>query len=190
MKESSTGQNQRDQLQAGSPVDKLLTIAGKAQDLAFRISSEAETYHFSGRPGRLAQFPGSELTDEEIVAYAAAYIDQGVSTNDPFAGHPLHFLFLQCAIAQVSYLMWEELWSEKHPDHYGKAWEDQDFELMAVWREKVRGLLEKCGQDAVLVLTAEEYAAQLIGAGASDQVVDALIDWMSEVRCEGTTGPC
>lgn len=188
MKESAAHQNRRGQLQARSPVDRLLRIAAEAQELAFRISSESETYRIAGRLSRLTQFPLSELTDQEFVAFAEAYVDLVISGNSLFTDHPLHFLLLHASIARVSNLMWEGLWNEKHPDRYGKAWEDQDFELMTVWREKVRGVLKKCGQDAVLALTAEEYATQLIGAGASDQDVDGLIGWMSEIRSEGTTG--
>jgi len=190
MKESAAEQNQRDQSQSSSQVDKLLKIAGEAQELAFRISSESETHRIAGRLSRLAQFPGSELTDRELGALATAYVDRTISGNNLFADYPIHFLWLHCCIAQVSYLTWEELWNEKHPDRYGKAWEDQDFDLMDVWREKVCGVLKRCGQDAVLAFafTAEEYATQLISAGASDQVVDGLIDWMSKVRSEGTTG--
>lgn len=188
MKESGAEHNQRNQLQAGSLVDELLKIAGDAQELAFSISSESETYRTAARLGRLAHFPGSELTDREVGAFATAYVDRTIQGNNLFIDHPIHFFVLNLTIAQVSSLSWEELWNEKHPDRYGKAWEEQDFDLMDVWREKVRGVLKKCGQDAVLELTAEEYATQLIGAGASDQIVDGLIDWMSEVRSEGTTG--
>src|SRR5580704_15947677 len=102
MKESAAEKNQRDKVQASSPVDKLLKIAGEAQDLAFRISSESEAYRVAGRLNRLNQFPCSKLTDREYVAFLANYVELVISGNNLFADHPIHFFLLHFAIAHVS----------------------------------------------------------------------------------------
>jgi hypothetical protein len=92
---------------------------------------------------------------------------------------------LQLAIAQVSDLYWEDLWNDTHPDQFGQSRDQDDFELMPVWREKVRKLIEECHQEWLLTVDApEEYKETLMAAGASDGAADRLVDWLSMVRSE------
>ena len=187
MEESAAEQNQMDQSQASSPVDKLLKIAGEAQDLAFPISGESEKYRTAGRLGRLARLSPSELTERERAFLAASLIDFIAMVNDECPEHLPNFRLLQGTLADASHFIWETLWNEKHPDRLGSAWEGEDFELMDVWRERVRTMISKCGQDKVFSLTAEQYAAELISAGANEALVEDLVSWMSDVLYQGTT---
>ena len=88
----------------------------------------------------------------------------------------------------VSGRLWEDLWNDKYPDRFGQAWNGQDFALMSVWREKVRAMIEECGQDAIFAMTAEEYVAKLIDASADEEAVETLVDWMSNVLYESEKG--
>ena len=71
---------------------------------------------------------------------------------------------------------------------YGPS-EEAESKLMSVWRERIRGVVKKCGLDGVLSLTPKQYADELIGAGASEQEAHFLAKWLSEVLSGGTTGP-
>jgi hypothetical protein len=168
-------------------VDKLLELAAKAQELAFQISSESEVYRHAGRLNRLVQFPCSEFTEREVEAFAAGYISLIEEGNDLGSEHPLDFVSLHRNLALASYHVWENLWNEKHPDRLGSALEGQDFELMVVWRGRVRAMLSKCGQSNLFSFTTEQYAAELTAAGANKEEVEWLANWMSEVLYEGTT---
>jgi hypothetical protein len=168
-------------------VDKLLELAAKAQELAFQISSESEVHRLAGRLNRLVQFPCSEFTERECEAFAAAHISLIEDGNDLGSEYPLDFVSLHRNLALASYHVWENLWNEQHPDRPGSALEGQDFELMVVWRGRVRAMLSKCGQSNLFSFTTEQYAAELTDAGANEEEVEWLVNWMSEVLYEGTT---
>jgi hypothetical protein len=172
--------------------EELLRLAAKAGRLADQVSRESDVYRMAGRLNRLVQFQFSDLSEREITAFAEAHINQVTEAEDFFADDPHGFFRVHCAIAQVSYRMWEDLWNERHPDSFGKAWDGEDFDLMALWRAKVRTTIKDCRQDAVLAMSAEEYAAKLIAVGAGEQAAKDLADWLSEVayELEETTGSC
>jgi hypothetical protein len=183
----------RERTQTGPPrcgpeyIDKLLQLADKAQRLALQISNESEVCRLAGRLCRLVQFSCSEFTEREVEAFAAARIFQIEDGNDLESEDPLDLVSLHCSLALASYHVWENLWNEKHPDRLGCAWEGQDFELMVVWRGRVRAMISKCGQAKVFSLSTEQYAAGLTGAAANEEQVEYLANWMSEVLYEGTT---
>jgi hypothetical protein len=168
-------------------VSELMRLAAKAGRLADQVLREPEPYRMAGRLNRLIQFQLSELNEREISAFAEAHVDQAKGAQDAAANDPVAFYRLQCAIAVVSYHMWEDLWNEKHPDKFGEAWNGQDFALMSIWREKVRTMIQECRQGAVLAMTAEEYVAMVIESGASEEAAEQLAEWLSEVEYEGTT---
>ncbi|MFY9582915.1 MAG: hypothetical protein WAR21_00305 [Candidatus Acidiferrales bacterium] len=168
--------------------DGLVNIAAKAGQLAYQASGEPEAYRLAGRLFRLLEIPVSDLQGQEVAAFAQAYVHHAKAGNDVFSGDPHHFLLLQCAVAQVSYPLWEQLWNDKHPDRFGQGWEGEDFALMSVWREKVRATIRECRQYAVFAMPCEEYVAKLIDAGASEEAVEMLVDWMSNVLYESEKG--
>lgn len=92
-------------------------------------------------------------------------------------------LLLQLAIARVSYLCWEDLWNDAHPDQFCPARDGEDFEkLMPAWRKKVRTILKECHQEWVLVRDVDEYKRRLVEAGADEEALDILVGWVSFVR--------
>jgi len=166
--------------------DELLNIAIKVERLLYKVSREPEECRLAGRLNRLIQFPMSELTEEEIVTFAESHVRLAMAKHDLFLDRS-GFYPLQLAIARVSYRMWEDLWNEKHPDRSGKAWEGEDVSLMWVWREKVLVTINECHQGAVLVMSAEEYAAELVATGADEEAAADLSEWLLEVMYEETT---
>ncbi len=98
---------------------ELLKISAKAGQMAYRASHESEAYRLAGRLNRLVQFQISELVEEEIAAFAEAHVYLA-SIGDPLVGGPSAFYWLQAAIAQVSYRIWEDLWNDKHLRASGK----------------------------------------------------------------------
>ena len=165
--------------------NELLKLAAKARQLADQVSRETEEYRMAGRLYRLIQFRFSDLSEREVTAFAESHVDLAKTAEDPFADDPDGFCFLHCAIALVSYRVWEDLWNEKHPDRFGQAWDGEDFVLMSIWREKVRTIIKECRHDAVFVMTAEQYITKLIDAGASEEAAQGLAAWLSEVKYDG-----
>jgi hypothetical protein len=164
----------------------LISIAAKVGQLAYQASREPEGYRMAGRLNRLVQFQISELAEEGIATFAEVHVYLA-SIGDLLVGGPSAFYSLQAAIAQVSYRTWEDLWNDKHPESFGKAWDGQDFGLMAVWRERVREMIEDCHLHAVFAMATEEYFAKPIGAGASEEDAEELAEWLADVKYEGTT---
>jgi hypothetical protein len=165
--------------------DELLRLAVKAGRLANQVSSEPEAYRIAGRLNRLIQFQPSDLSEREVTAFAESHVDLAKTAEDPFSDDPDAFCALHCAIALMSYGMWESLWDLKHPDRFGEACKGEDADLMSIWREKVRTIIKECHQDAVFVMTAEQYITQLIDAGASTEAAEELGSWLSVVKYEG-----
>lgn len=170
-----------------SGASEWINIAAKAGKLACQASREPEGYRMAGRLNRLAQFQFSDLTEREVTDFAEAHVVLAAMGNDPFADYQGGFLLLQIAIAQVSYRLWEDLWNDKHPESFGKAWEGQDFALMSVWRARVRETIADCRLHAVFTMATEEYVAKLIGAGISEEGAQELAEWLADVKYEGTT---
>ena len=168
---------------------KLLKLATMAGQLANQVSREPEGYRMAGRLNRLIQFQFSDLSKREITSFAESHTDLAKTGENPFADDPDGFCPLHCAIARVSYRMWEDLWNMKHPDRFGEAWEGEDFVLMSIWRAKVRTIIKECRQDAVFVMTAEQYITKLIDAGAGEEAAQELGAWLSAVKYEGDTPP-
>jgi hypothetical protein len=174
--------NQSDQPQPSSPAaKKLLKLAAEAQELIDRISNESEVYRAQGRLTRLLQFPLSDLTGEELVVLVEARSSANEQHSTGQSSASVSALY--SAIAQISYDLWKDLWNVKNL--FDEASEEEESELMSLWREKVLGMLEKCGQDIVLLFSREEYAYELIGAGASEQEAEFLAKWLPEVLSGG-----
>jgi hypothetical protein len=166
---------------------KLLKLATTAGQLSYQLSRETETYRIAGKLARLAGVRTTGRFKQMAAALAEAHVDLATGGVDPLAGDPRGFFLLQCALAQVSFRMWEELWNEKHTELLGKVWEGEDFELMSVWRERVRTMMMGCRQGKVLTMNSEEYVGALIESGATEQAAMDLVDWLSEVEY-GATG--
>jgi hypothetical protein len=156
----------------------LLDLANKANRLSSRMTRESELHR---NTGRLIRNP------RDLDALSQSLVCEAKAEGDLLPEHlktGTGFLLLQFAIERVSELCWEYLWNETHPNRFGQAWDGEDFELMSVWREKVRALINECHQEWLLLLNdAEEYAGKLIDAGASTECAEELADWLSEVRC-------
>jgi hypothetical protein len=161
---------------------ELLNLAAKAGQLADQVSRESEGYRIAGRLFR-------NDIGSDIEAYAELVVYQtksGISLN---GDDPHHFFLLQFFMQIVSYRLWEDLWNDKHPDRFGQAQVGEDGALMAGWRERVRAMINECGQEAVFAMTAEEYVAELIDAGADQDAAENLKDWMSIVMYEEGAPP-
>lgn len=165
----------------------LLSIATKARELANEISREPTAYRRAGTLCRVIESRFSGLSEQEVTAFAEAHVEYARWAEDPFSDDPRGFCLLQMAIAQVSYHLWEDLWNEKHADHFGKAWEGEDFALMSIWRKKILATIKQCRQGAVLAMSPEVYIAKLIESGASEETATDLAEWLSEVTCGGMT---
>lgn len=163
---------------------RLLKLATRAGRLADQVSRESEEYRMAGRLNRLIQFQFSDLSERELTAFAESHVDLA-KTVESFADDPDWFCALHCAIALVSYRVWEDLWNVKHPDRFGEAWEGEDVALMSLWREKVRTLIKECHQDAVFAMTSEQYFTKLITASAGEEAAQELAEWLSVVKYEG-----
>jgi hypothetical protein len=165
---------------------RLIEIADRAQELANCAFREPEAYRIAGRVirSRIHLELGNIATEADTGALAEAHVHLAKAGDDPYAAHPAHFFLLQCATQIVSCRLWEDCWNEKHPDRVGEAWDGEDFALMSVWREKVRAMIKQCDQNPVFGMTMKQYAAELIDAGASEEVVAGLVVWMSEVMYE------
>jgi len=187
MKETiATEQNQRAQLQdRPAAVEELLKLAAQAHELLGTLLNEPEAYRKAGRVVRLLQFPLCHLIREELLFLieALSHADEQQSSG-PL---PRSVFLLHSAIERLSYLILVEMLKEKYPDsHFLDAPEDPD--LTSVWREKVRGLLKKCGQETVFSLTPKEYADELIRVGASEEDADHLANWLSDIPSGGLPG--
>ena len=82
----------------------------------------------------------------------------------------------------MSDLCWEDLWNDAHPDRFGQAWDGEDFELIPVWRERVRTIITECQQEWALVSDVDDYVGRLVDAGADEGAVEPLIEWLSDMR--------
>ncbi len=98
-------------------------------------------------------------------------------------------LLLHCEMVELSYLKWERLWNKTHPDRLGQGLDGEDFELMSVWRQEVRTLIEEWwpGMD-VDVAGAKQYieTLQMVWLPPSSwptSWLETLVDWLGEVRC-------
>jgi hypothetical protein len=155
----------------------LLHLATKANRLGSRLRWESELNRVTGRLIR-------DPHDLDALARSTVYEAKaggGVLSDSLKTG--TGFLLMQFAIARVSDLCWEDLWNEKHPDRFGHAWDGGDFELMSIWREKVRAIINECHQQWLFRISdGEEYMARLVDAGASKEYAEELADWLSEVR--------
>jgi hypothetical protein len=156
---------------------ELLRLATKANQMALRVSRENETRRVAGRLARdphdadaLSQAIVREATEGGVLA-GWRETDEGL-------------LLLLSAIAQVSYLCWEDLWSEAHPDRLGQAWSGEDFDLMSVWRERVRTIIRDCRQEWLFTVSdPDQYMGKLAEAGADGKQAEELADWLSNLRC-------
>jgi hypothetical protein len=89
---------------------------------------------------------------------------------------------LYCAFEHRSQILWESLWNEKHPDRIGQAWDESDFELSLMWKQRIRAMFTQCGQGAVLTLTGGEFVTRLSDAGGKEELINALAPWFQEIR--------
>ena len=155
---------------------ELLKIASRVEALAMEASQETQMYRIGGR---LARKP------YDVEAFYKAIID-GTKRGDAVISDIIResedSALLQRAMWQVSTKLWEEMWNNAHPDQFGQAWKGEDSDLKSVWREKIRAMINECHQGAMLAMTVEEYFAQLTAAGHSEELAEALADWLSEIQ--------
>ena len=171
--------------------DLLANLAERSGQLVSQLSREPEAYRIAGRLCRLADVEAGDLAEQKAIAFAEAHVYQAKVGVDAFADDPLGYFLLQCALAIISFQIWEDLWNETHPERFGQVWEAVDVALMPVWREKVRTMITECGQQAVFAMTMEDYQAKLFDAGADEETTAELVTWMSVLYeyAEGT-GAC
>ena len=141
---------------------ELMKVAEKTDTLVRQAWGESKEGRITGR---LARDP----YDFGALCYA---IVEGVKNADAFSfeitGGQNDWLLLQVSMMQLSYAMWEVLWNETHPDRFGEACAGEDFDLMSVWRQKVRTMIRECRQEAILAMTVEEYFDQIAGIGRGE----------------------
>jgi hypothetical protein len=135
--------------------------------------------------GRLVRDPN------DLRAVSEAIID-GVKRRDAFflefTEGPIGFALLQMSIEIASRTLWEDQWNNAHPDRVGHAWDDEDYVLISVWREKVQATITDCRQHSVLAMNPEEYFAKLIAAGVTEEDAEGLTDWLCEITAGDTPG--
>jgi hypothetical protein len=158
---------------------KLLELVAKANRLVTDLNGLTELQRFAGRVAR----DPDDLDGGSYVFHARSesFLAEGLKTGTGL-------LLLHCEMVELSYLKWERLWNKTHPDRFGQGSDGEDFELMSVWRQEVRTLIEECGQGWMLeVAGAEQYIETLQEAGATielaDELAETLVDWLGEVRC-------
>jgi hypothetical protein len=155
---------------------ELLRLAAKANRLASQLIGASELQRLAGR---LARDPH----DSDALSRAMLYQAKSDRILAEFLKAGTGLLLLQCVMERVSYLDWETLWNNAHPDRVGEAWEGEDFQLMSVWRKKVHTMIKECHQEWMLAVNdADEYIGKLLDAGASKEEATALADWLGEVR--------
>jgi hypothetical protein len=151
-------------------------LATKAGTLTRQASEEQRAYRIAGRLARDPEDRGARC--EALVEAVKRGDVLFLELTKELGG----WLWLQLAMVQVSYAMWEKIWDNAHPERFGRAWDGEDLDLMTVWREQVRALIKACHQEAILAITAEGYSAQLIEAGASEEDAEALAEWISMIN--------
>jgi hypothetical protein len=161
---------------------ELMKLAKKIGTLGSQAWEEPMAYRIVGR---LVRDPN------DLRAVSEAIID-GVKRRDAFflefTEGPDGFALLQISMEIVSRALWEELWNNAHPDRFGHAWDEEDFVLMSVWREKVRAMITDCRQHSVLAMSPEEYFAKLIAAGVTEEDAQQVTDWICEITAGDTPG--
>jgi hypothetical protein len=161
---------------------ELMRLAKKVGMLASQAWDEPIAYRIVGR---LVRDPN------DLTAVSEAIID-GVKRRDVFfldlMEGPDGFALLQMSIEIASRTLWEDQWNNAHPDRFGHAWDEEDFVLMSVWREKVRAMFRNCRQHSALALSPEEYFAKLIGAGVTEEDAQQITDWFWEITAGDTPG--
>ena len=158
-----------------------LTLAAKAGRTAAAASRENESYRIASKLSR---------NPSDIEALSKAIVYEAKIEGIPFSGFfntPEGFALLQFALEQVSYLLWERLWNETHPNQSGQAWEGEDLALMSAWRKQVRILIEECHQESILAMHADEYVARLMDARVGEEAAKGLTEWLSQVVYEEPT---
>jgi hypothetical protein len=159
---------------------ELMKVAEKTDTLAREAWEESKAHRITGR---LVRDP------EDVGALCYATVER-VKKGDAFflelTGGQDGWLLLQISMEQVSYAMWEQLWNDAHPDRFGGAWDEEDFDLMSVWRKEVRAMIKECDQEDILVMTVEEYFDQLTETDEGKEVADQLAGWISMIH-EGDT---
>jgi hypothetical protein len=156
---------------------ELLQLAAKANASALLSNGARELQRRAGRVARGAQ---------DVDHLLRAVVDEAKAVRMPaecsMTGDEV--LSLQFAMQQVSYVDWEDLWNDAHPDRVGEALEGEDFQLKSVWRKKVRTMIMECHQEWMLAVDdADEYIGKLLESGASEEQAENLADWLWDVRC-------
>jgi hypothetical protein len=159
---------------------ELMKIVTKTDALARQAWEESKADRITGR---LARDP------HDVGAFSHATVElakKGGAFSPAITEDQDGWFLLQISMEEVSNAVWEQLWNDAHPDRFGEGWDGEDFALMSVWREKVRTMIRECHQEAILEMSAEEYFAQLTTAGESEEVAEALADWISVIHEEDT----
>lgn len=156
--------------------NSLLHLATRANQLASQLNAESELQRLAAR---LARDPD----DLDALAGSVVYEAKSGGILAEFLKTETGLVLLHVAIARVSYACWEELWNQAHPDRFGQGSDGEDFELMAVWRERVCTIIDECHQKWMLEIDdADEYTRKLQQAGASKEAAEGLADWLGNVR--------
>jgi hypothetical protein len=161
-------------------VHELMEVATKTDMLSREAWKESKEDWIIGRLARDPRDAGAICHGiVEFVKNFGAFSFEILEERDSW-------FLLQISMMEVSHTMWERLWNEAHPDRYGEAWDGVDFELMPIWRQKVRTIIRECHQGAILAMAVEEYFLQLDAVGQSEEVAIALADWIWKIH-EGDT---
>jgi hypothetical protein len=159
---------------------ELMNIAAKTDALARQAWEESKADRIIGR---LARDPHDVRARSHTTVELAK---KGFSYSPDNSDQQAAWFELQISMREISYEMWEQLWSVAHPDRHGELWEGKDFGLMSVWRQKVRPMIKECRQEAILEMTVEEYFNHLIAAGADEACAQDFADWILKIH-EGDT---
>jgi hypothetical protein len=161
-------------------VSELMEVAAKTDRLSREAWEESKEDWITGR---LARDP----RDVDAICHATVEMVKKFGTfSFEIPEEQGGWFVLQISMMEVSYDMWEQLWNDAHPDRFEGVWDGVDFELMSVWRERVRTMIRECRQEAILAITVEEYFAQVTAVGPNEEVAEMLADWMWKIH-EGDT---
>ena len=158
---------------------ELLEISTKVENLYVQAYAESESLRLAKR---LVRDPQDLWAISKVIINAAK--KDGI-LGSLFAEIPMGRFLLHSAIQVQSMCIWEDVESSpSRPIRIGTRREDAT--LMPLWREEVRGIIEECGERSILSINPEDYIAEMISMGASQEVAEALADWVSIIK-EGTT---
>jgi tRNA-binding EMAP/Myf-like protein len=97
---------------------------------------------------------------------------------------PSDFVAISAALYFRAWDLWERLWVGKHPDRADESQTGEDFDLMPVWRAKVRDLFAKHHMAHVLDMDPQAYMDKLMAEGLDQDFAVLFTETFFDVHWE------